>query len=149
MSAPPIPQTQSTAVVSEVAGVVLLRADGAALLQLREEKPGLPDAGNWVFPGGHCDSGEAIAACARREFLEETTYRCERLQPLTDFNSNGDGRRRHFSFFWEWFDATQELQCCEGVALQFVSRDKCPANTPDYLPRVWDLALAAAQASPR
>jgi 8-oxo-dGTP pyrophosphatase MutT (NUDIX family) len=149
MSAPPIPQTQFRAVVTEVAGVVLLRSDGAALLQLREEKPGLPDAGNWVFPGGHCDAGEAIAVCARREFLEETTYRCESLQPLTDFDSGAGGRQRHFSFFWERFDAVQELECREGVALQFISRDKCPPNTPDYLPRVWDLAIAAAQAGPR
>jgi hypothetical protein len=35
-----------------VCGVVLLRADGAALLQLRDDKPEIRDPGIWVFPGG-------------------------------------------------------------------------------------------------
>jgi 8-oxo-dGTP pyrophosphatase MutT (NUDIX family) len=133
--------------ISQVAGVVLLRRDGSALLQLREEKPGLPDAGNWVFPGGHCDPDEPIADCARREFLEETTYRCEPLHYLTGFSPENDPRGRHFTFFWHPFDGKQPLRCLEGVALEFVSRDKCPPNTPEYLPRVWDLAIAAARSS--
>ncbi|PYM15194.1 MAG: hypothetical protein DME18_04840, partial [Verrucomicrobia bacterium] len=68
-----------------VAGVVLLRDDHAALLQLRDNKPGLRAAGRWVFPGGHCQSGESIEDCARREFLEETDYVCGELRPLTSF----------------------------------------------------------------
>lgn len=143
MSAPAISQPHHSPAIRQVAGVVLLREDGAALLQLREEKPGLPDAGNWVFPGGHCDPGEQIEECARREFLEETTYRCAKLHYLTDFAADGDGRARNFNFFWDRFDGQQSLHCLEGVALQFVLRDKCPPNTPDYLPRVWDLALGA------
>jgi 8-oxo-dGTP pyrophosphatase MutT (NUDIX family) len=66
----------------KVGGIVLLRGDGAALLQHRDDKPGLPHAGLWVFPGGHCEAGEPIEACARREFFEETGYRCEDVHEL-------------------------------------------------------------------
>ena len=57
---------------ARIGGVVLLRADGAGLLQHRDDKPGLSAAGLWVFPGGHCEPGETCRECARREFLEET-----------------------------------------------------------------------------
>jgi len=46
--------------VRTVGGVVLLRDDNSALLQLRDNKPGLNAAGLWVFPGGHCEPGELI-----------------------------------------------------------------------------------------
>ena len=133
--------------VCDVSGVVLVRNDGSALLQLRDQKPGLSDAGKWVFPGGHCNPGETVEDCARREFLEETGYRCGRLNHLTNFLEANE-RARRFTFFWQRFDGKQALRCLEGVSLEFVARDKCPANTPDYLPRVWDLAISAAQSDP-
>ena len=52
--------------VRTVAGVVLLRDDNAALLQLRDNKPGLNAAGLWVFPGGHCEPGESLEAYIAR-----------------------------------------------------------------------------------
>jgi 8-oxo-dGTP pyrophosphatase MutT (NUDIX family) len=134
--------------VCDVSGVVLVRNDGSALLQLRDQKHGLSDAGKWVFPGGHCDGDETVEDCARREFLEETEYQCGRLHYLADFILETDGRARHFTFFWQRFDGKQALRCLEGAALEFVARDKCPANTPDYLPGVWDLAISAAQSDP-
>ena len=64
-----------TVIRKRVAGIVLLREpDGAALLQHRDDKPGLPHANLWVPPGGHCDGDESWDACAAREFLEETGY---------------------------------------------------------------------------
>jgi ADP-ribose pyrophosphatase YjhB (NUDIX family) len=41
-----------------VAGIILLRNDRAALLQLRDEKPTIQDPGIWVVPGGHIEPGE-------------------------------------------------------------------------------------------
>ena len=35
-----------------VAGIVLLRDDGAALLQLRDDEPSIQDPGIWAVPGG-------------------------------------------------------------------------------------------------
>ncbi len=37
----------------------------------------------WEIPAGRLEPGEAPEACARRELLEETGCRCERLVPLT------------------------------------------------------------------
>lgn len=48
---------------------VLVVRDGRVLLGLRR---GAHGAGTWACPGGHLEHGEAIAACARREVLEET-----------------------------------------------------------------------------
>lgn len=73
----------SNSSLKEVAAIILLRRDGAALMQLRDNKPGLPLAGQWTPPGGHCDAGEAIEDCARRELLEETGYCCADLKKFT------------------------------------------------------------------
>src|ERR1044071_3894179 len=79
--------------VRVVGGVVLLRDDHAALMQLRDNKPGLNAAGLWVFPGGHCEPGESLEAGARREFQEETGYVCAALQWLTEIlQPSDDGR---------------------------------------------------------
>lgn len=127
-----------------VVGVVLVRGDGAALLQHRDDIETISDPGLWVFPGGHVEPGEAPDAGAAREFEEETCYRCSRLHFLTKF-SVPEGE---LLFFWETFDGRQRIECREGQALEFVSREdvgKLPRQ--NYLTRVWDLALAAQAAS--
>jgi len=129
-----------------VAGVVLLRHDGSALLQLRDNKPAIQDPGIWVVPGGHIEPGETPREGACREFLEETCYLCANAQPLTQFSSTAAGYPGHFElvFFWDRYDGVQKIECREGQALEFVPRaeaEKIPRR--DYLTRVWDLALAA------
>ena len=127
-----------------VVGVVLLRDDGAALLQHRDDIETISDPGLWVFPGGHVEPGEAPEAGAAREFEEETCYRCARLHFVTRFSVPED----ELFFFWDTYDGRQAVECREGQALQFVSREdvkKLPHQ--NYLPRVWDLAVAAQAAS--
>jgi 8-oxo-dGTP diphosphatase len=127
-----------------VVGVVLLRDDGAALLQQRDDIETISDPGLWVFPGGHVEPGEAPDAGAAREFEEETCYRCAQLHLLTRF-SVPEGE---LLFFWDTYDGRQPVECREGQALQFVSREdveKLPHQ--NYLTRVWDLAVAAQAAS--
>ena len=134
-----------------VCGVVLLRSDGAALLQLRDDKPGIADPGIWVFPGGHVEPGESLESAARREFLEETCYRCDRLFEVVRFAAKEIGYSSDFCFalFWSRFDGQQEITCCEGQQLRFVPRraaELLPKR--DYLLRVWDMALAASGTEP-
>src|SRR6266511_2189574 len=108
-----------------VAGVVLLRSDEAALLQLRDNKPGLNAAGQWGFPGGHCDAGETLEAGARRDF--QSMY--------------------ELSLFWCAYDGRQPVRCFEGQAVEFIPREKAAGlSMPDYVWRVWDIALAALHA---
>jgi len=130
----------------EVCAVVLLREDGAALLQLRDDIPGIVDPGIWVIPGGHLEPGETSVEGARREFEEETCYRCASVRPLVEFDlrSLGYAMEGRLKFFWERYDGRQAIECREGQALRFVSRhavESLPHRV--YLTQVWDLALAA------
>lgn len=129
----------------QVVGVVLLRGDGAALLQHRDDIETISDPGLWVFPGGHVEPGEAPDAGAAREFEEETCYRCAQLRLLTKFPvPEGE-----LFFFWEKYDGRQPVACREGQAVQFVARDQVE-DLPrrNYLTRIWDLGLAAANVRP-
>jgi 8-oxo-dGTP diphosphatase len=124
---------------------VLLREDRAALLQLRDEKPGLRASGKWVFPGGHCDAGEGIEACAMRELYEETDYVCRNVWHLTSIIDDSEaGFENHYlTFFWAPFDGRQSLCCREGQELKFIDRDVAShISSPAYLLTVWDLAIA-------
>ena len=136
-----------TAGRKRVAGVVLLReADGAALLQHRDDKPGLAHANLWVPPGGHCEDGEPYAACAAREFLEETGYRCANLRPLTELDVDNvlHAPPIRLAIYWDVYDGHQTLVCGEGQALEFVPRERAAALAmPEYLIDLWDKAAGA------
>ena len=129
-----------------VAGIILLRADGAALLQLRDEKPTIQDPGIWVVPGGHIEAGESHLEGARREFQEETRYVCADPRPLAQYSSRSLGYPDEFDlvFFWDRFDGVQEIECREGQDLKFIGRSQAEGiPRRDYLTKVWDLALSA------
>jgi transketolase len=141
-----------SAIVSQakVCGVVLLREDGAALLQHRDDIPGIVDPGLWVFPGGHREDHETSEQAARREVLEETRYQCGELQPLGVFPGPTFGYERDFAleFFWAPFDQSRSFECCEGQELRFVSRaEAADLPMPAYTRGIWDLALALMRAS--
>lgn len=133
---------------NRVAGVLLLDADGAALLQHRDDKPGLNHADRWVPPGGHANPGESIEACARREFLEETAYVCDELHPLTRFDDRVGEVVVDLTMFWARYDGRQPIECREGQALKFVAREDVAAyDIPAYLVDLWDAAAAASRSS--
>lgn len=133
-----------------VAVVFLLRDDGAALLQLRDNKPGLRHAGRWGVPGGHCEAGESLEASARREVHEETGYACGALHPLADFEDHDDKTCPPYRVvaYWCRYDGKQSVECREGQTLRFVARhDVSRHPIPEHLLPVWDRALAALQAA--
>jgi 8-oxo-dGTP pyrophosphatase MutT (NUDIX family) len=119
---------------------VLLRDDGAALLQHRDDISTISDPGLWVFPGGHLNWGETPRDGAAREMEEETCYRCHNLRPLTRLAIEGGT----LLFFWDDYDGQQPVACREGQALEFVDRRKAELlPTQSYFTDVFDLALAA------
>src|SRR5262249_49746799 len=125
----------------QVSAVFLFQADGSVLLQHRDDKPGLRDAGMWVPPGGHCDPGEEPVDGARREFFEETAYQCKNLHYLTSVvcDHQDGGRVQLLHLFWDRHDGVSPLTCLEGQDLRFMSRttaDRLPM--PDYLRGLWD-----------
>src|SRR5690349_20633338 len=129
-----------------VAAIILLRRDGAALLQHRDDKPGLRHAGMWVPPGGHAEPGELVLDCARRELREETEYDASDLRFLLSQEDAVEGWPAYqLTFFWCWYDGIQSLACHEGQALAFIERSKAENYPiPTYLIDAWDAALAAA-----
>jgi 8-oxo-dGTP pyrophosphatase MutT (NUDIX family) len=101
-----------------------------------------------VFPGGGCNDHETCADCARREFHEETGYLCAALHRVTEFAYDCPDVRRSFwlSFWWCPYDGTSPVHCFEGQEVRFVLRAEATAlRTPEYLLRVWDLAVAEAK----
>jgi 8-oxo-dGTP pyrophosphatase MutT (NUDIX family) len=128
---------------------MLLRRDGAALLQHRDNKPGLRNAGMWVPPGGHAEAGESMVDCARRELREETEYDGSDLRILLSFDDAIAGWPVYrLTIFWCWYDGIQPIACHEGQSLAFIERSTA-ANypIPDYVIKAWDVALAAASAT--
>lgn len=130
--------------ILQVVGVVLLRDDGAALLQHRDNIPTISDPGLWVFPGGHLEWGETAREGAVREMEEETCYHCRDLRFLTSIPV----AEAELLFFWENYDAHQRVACREGQALEFINRAEVESlPRQPYLTDVFDLALAAQKLS--
>jgi 8-oxo-dGTP diphosphatase len=135
--------------IHQVVGVVLLRPDGAALLQHRENTPAIQDPDLWVVPGGHLEADETPEEGAVREFQEETNYLCAELRPVIRLSHplEGIAENQEVVFFWEQYDGRQRIECHEGQALRFVFREDVESLPHrNYLTRVWDLALAAQRA---
>lgn len=135
-----------------VCGIIVLRSDGAALLQHRDDIPTINDPGLWVVPGGHLEPGETPIAGAAREVEEETCYRCTQPRPLAEFHASELGYSGNFRmiFFWDEYDGIQRFECREGQDAGFITRAhaaQLPAR--DYLVRIWDLALAARETCKR
>lgn len=132
---------------SNIAAVFLLRADGAALLQLRDDKPGLRNAAKWVPPGGGVEDCECLMEAAARELLEETEYTSRDLNWLVTFEDKVEGWLPYtLSVFWEIYDEAQTVCCHEGQDLQFVKRQRADLyDIPPQLLSLWDQALGQAE----
>ena len=78
--APPLPAGLRRAAV---AVAVVARRDGAACFVLTERAQGLRNhSGQWAFPGGRLDPGEAVEAAALRELEEEVGLRLDMTSVL-------------------------------------------------------------------
>ena len=52
-----------------IVGAAVIERDGCFLVTERQKGTHLE--GHWEFPGGKCEGGESVAACLRRELIEE------------------------------------------------------------------------------
>lgn len=115
-----------------IVAVVLLRKDGAALLQHRDDRPDIPAPGLWVFPGGHADPGESPLACAVRELEEETAYRAPRLDFLLSFEDDffGESPVRPMDVFWESMMGASRWNVARVRRCALCHGKKPPASKP-------------------
>jgi len=118
-------------------GVVLRDAQGAILLQLRDDIPTIADPGCWAVPGGGQDPGESYETAARREMLEETGYTVGELELVCERDlDRGNGVVEHQVFFVSDYDGVQPLECYEGQKIEWMSIvDACALElTPNLSP---------------
>lgn len=133
--------------LDRVGAVILLRQnDGACLLQLRDNKPNIRNPGIWAPPGGHAEPLEPMIVCAKREFEEETGYKCHHLKLIAQFIDHVVGwPPYHLSLYWDIYDNLQPIFCNEGQAIKFIERDNAlGVGVPEYLIKLWDLSLQDA-----
>ena len=123
-----------------VGALFLLSADGALLMQLRDEIPDLRHSGMWVPPGGHIEADESVEQGTRRVFLEETDYLCRKINWLQMMEiKHLDWPTYLLGVFWALYDGIQKTTCREGQVLKFIRRED--ANMlliPPFLLIIWD-----------
>lgn len=131
-----------------ICGVVLLNKQGEALLQHRDEKPGLRASGQWVFPGGHIEPGESLEEGAKREFLEETGYVCRDLKWLLSIDDvfYPESPSYPLHVFQADYDEVQQVKCMEGKELRFVKMPEASElPMPTYQKSIWQIAVEAVK----
>lgn len=104
------------------AGIVVVRIDGAVLMQHRDNKSGIFYPDYWGYPGGSVEEGEDFKMAAVRELHEETGYTPAKVYPLADevyIRSDGEKVNRHI--YWTVYDEKQEIICNEGQEMKFIT----------------------------
>lgn len=129
------------------AGIVVVRDDGAVLMQHRDNKPGIFGPDHWGYPAGSVDEDEDFKEAAIRELKEETGYEPNKLFELTDeVYTRSDGQQVNRHIYWTPYDNHQEIQCNEGQEMRFVKVEEFIGKK--FLPgqeRLFKLAIERAK----
>jgi len=111
--------------------LLLVRRDGAVLLQHRDNIPTIDYPGRWGIPGGAVEPGETPWQAAVREIREETSYRIApkdlNLIVVRADDRNGVPVWRHY--FWAAYDGEQPVHCLEGQEMRWLFRDEAAGLT--------------------
>jgi 8-oxo-dGTP pyrophosphatase MutT (NUDIX family) len=108
--------------MSKATGILLIREDGALLLQLRDNKKNIKHPNVWGSPGGHVNKNETYAQCANRELFEETGYIAKNLKYLMTINETLKNKKSKVKLFWENYDSKQKINCYEGQKIKFIKK---------------------------
>jgi len=125
-------------------GIVLVREDGAVLVQHRDNKPSIPEPDKWGICGGKREDEDLTDECAAsRELLEETGYHIKPEELKSFAEDEFDAGHNHITrkFYWAPYDGKQEIKCFEGQEIRFArlaelpDLDFCEDYHRDYLKR--------------
>jgi len=89
--------------------VLIFSNDGAANRVLLARRAIPPDAGKWAPPGGGICMGEGLEGAARRELLEETGLKVQRLHELKTINYFLEDRQVIAIAFWGYHESTYDI----------------------------------------
>lgn len=121
-----LPHEQIGDTVAGIPGVAVILENqfGQVLLQLRENKPGLPFANHWTLPGGRVESEETSLAAAYRELREELGMAIPiRLWQVYDrVHESGQFIIEQYVFVGRTQHAVTEFTLGEGVELRYVAQ---------------------------
>ena len=109
--------------------LAILRMNGGYVMQLRDNKPDIPEPGMWGLFGGKIESGETPLIALVREIQEELCLVLENFELLFQM--------RHYNNFWKqevvYFvysaDITQfwgTHHLCEGQAVDYFEYSQLP-----------------------
>ena len=113
-----------------MAAIFVIRTDGSALLQHRDNKK---ESAILIFGDhlrDHVEDNETELTCAKRELFEETNYYEKNLTFLRTVYDKTPGEPVYkVALFWCLFDYVQVPKCNEGQDLRFVSRLETKQST--------------------
>ena len=114
-----MPITEPEAAQEVAVGVVV---DSQGRLLIGERPQGKAYAGQWEFPGGKVEPGEAVFEALVREFREELNLQVEAAHALFSCVHAYPDREVELHF-WQVTDYRGEAQGVEGQNLQWVHSD--------------------------
>jgi 8-oxo-dGTP pyrophosphatase MutT (NUDIX family) len=123
-------------------GVVLLfNKRLEVLFQLRDNKKNISNPNKWTFPGGHKKTNETIKSCALREFKEETNYKADNINFITNIFLKKKNKK--LFFYYTFYDEKQKLICLEGQKIKFFNlKDIVGLKTPYYTKIIFKKTLS-------
>ena len=126
-----------------ISTIILIKDNGDALLQLRDNVPHITNPNIWTFPGGCKEDEEDFYVAAIRELKEETGYISKKLKFLgKHFIKQSDLTNETIYFFMDIYDGVQKISCYEGQKMEFTSRNEADTkNLSNFLIKFWDKAI--------
>ena len=124
--------------------VYVIDGEGRALMQLRDDRPGVIHAGYWSPFGGGVEAGETLVQAALGEIEEETGLRLapEALRPFGRVVSDAPRRTRLHAFVARQVFGPEEVRLGEGAGFALLSAEQLRDARVSPPLRAMTLALA-------